>query len=197
MCTCLEIVLWSKSNLLCQDISRSVHTNQQWQLDIFVNTIQDSAIAVQSRRNCRVCQLAQVHESYQEATRTPPEVLCCISFYKVTTNDDQQEVQREPIPHSVVHCLLGYIYILSKHHMFSQASVLAKHYKPPFSGSFQKNTTCLLQQNTWHNQLYGLQRNQKFPLHWALKHHWTLIFTLKTLNPPKKMKSYFYNAADI
>jgi hypothetical protein len=26
----LETVLWNKSNLHCQDISSSAHTNQQW-----------------------------------------------------------------------------------------------------------------------------------------------------------------------
>jgi hypothetical protein len=29
----LEIVLWSKSHLLCQEISSSLHRSQQWQLD--------------------------------------------------------------------------------------------------------------------------------------------------------------------
>jgi hypothetical protein len=168
MCTCLEIVLWSKSNLLCQDISRSVHTNQQWQLDIFVNTIQDSAIAVQSRRNCRVCQLAQVHESYQEATRTPPEVLCCISFYKVTTNDDQQEVQREPIPHSVVHCLLGYIYTLSKHHVFSQESAPAKHHMP-FSQAASRKTRRLF--SAKYPPTYLLQQKHPLIRQFPEKHH--------------------------
>jgi hypothetical protein len=32
MWTCLEKVLWSKSNLRCQDISSSVYMNQQQQL---------------------------------------------------------------------------------------------------------------------------------------------------------------------
>jgi hypothetical protein len=47
---CLEIDVWSKSNLHCQDTSSSVHTNQQWQLDPLTNTIHKSATAVQSRK---------------------------------------------------------------------------------------------------------------------------------------------------
>ena len=41
-----------------------------------------------------------------------------------------KEWQREPIPHSIIHCLLGYIYTLSKHHMFSQVSTLPKYHMP-------------------------------------------------------------------
>ena len=32
-CSCLEMVIWGKWNLRCQDISSSVHKNQQGQLD--------------------------------------------------------------------------------------------------------------------------------------------------------------------
>jgi hypothetical protein len=55
----------------------------------------------------------------QEAPETPPEVLWCISLYKVTTSNDQQRRQGKPMPHSMAHCLLGYIYALSKHEVFS------------------------------------------------------------------------------
>jgi hypothetical protein len=41
-----------------------------------------------------------------------------------------KEWQSEVILHSVIHCLLGYIYTLSEHHMFSQESALAKHRMP-------------------------------------------------------------------
>jgi hypothetical protein len=51
MWTCLEVVLWSKSNLHCQDISSLVNTNQQGWFDLLANTIYESAAAVQSRRN--------------------------------------------------------------------------------------------------------------------------------------------------
>jgi hypothetical protein len=43
MWACLEEVLWSKSNLCCQDISSLVYMNQQWHLDPSVNTIYESA----------------------------------------------------------------------------------------------------------------------------------------------------------
>jgi hypothetical protein len=39
-----------------------------------------------------------------------------------------KEWQGVSIPSSIVDCPLGYIYILSKHHVFSQASALAKHH---------------------------------------------------------------------
>ena len=38
-----------------------------------------------------------------------------------------QEWQGVPIPSGTIHWPLGYIYILSKHQLFSQASALAKH----------------------------------------------------------------------
>ena len=40
---------------------------------------------------------------------------------------------------SIIHCPLGYIYILSKHHVFSQASTLAKTSHALFPGCLQKN----------------------------------------------------------
>ena len=36
-----------------------------------------------------------------------------------------EQWQGEPMPNIIVHCLLGYTYTLSKHHVFSQASALA------------------------------------------------------------------------
>jgi hypothetical protein len=38
MWSCLEIVLWGKSNLYCQDISSSDCISQQWQLNPLANT---------------------------------------------------------------------------------------------------------------------------------------------------------------
>ena len=73
-----------------------------------------------------------------------------------------KEWQGEPIPQSIVHSLLGYIYTLSKYHLFSQASALEKHHMPPFQAAI-KNTmslflakhppTCVLQQE------YSLMKN--------------------------------------
>ena len=103
---------------------------------------------------------------WQATARTPWDVLWHVSLYEVMTSEDQRrkqgkpipehwwwrsasvksptktskEWQGEPIPHSIIHCLLGYIYTLSKHHVFSQASTLAKHHIAFF---LQKNTMCL------------------------------------------------------
>jgi hypothetical protein len=95
-----------------------------------------------------------------------------------------KEWQGEPIPPSIIHCLLVYIYILSKHHVFSNTHSSKTH--ALFPGCFQKNTTiffflfsakhplvCLLQQKhpllrqfpeKHHITQLSLQRNQKFPL---------------------------------
>jgi hypothetical protein len=43
---------------------------------------------------------------------------------------------------SLVHCLLGYTYNLSKH-IFSQASTLAKYHMPFFQTASRTNTMCL------------------------------------------------------
>jgi hypothetical protein len=42
----LEIVLWSESNLCCQDISSSIYTNQQQQPNPLANTIHKPATTV-------------------------------------------------------------------------------------------------------------------------------------------------------
>ena len=94
-----------------------------------------------------------------------------------------KEWQGEPMPHSVVHCLLGYIYILSKYHVSSQAPAPAKHPMPLFQAASIKTPCvcsqqclpmCLLQQSIhsydsfpekYHMTQLSLQRNQKFPLH--------------------------------
>ena len=63
-------------------------------------------------------------------------------------NNDQQG---ESIPHSIIHYLLGYIYTFYKHHMFYQASALAKYHIPFFQAASRKtptkhSSTCLFQQ---------------------------------------------------
>jgi hypothetical protein len=96
MWTCLEIVLWSKFHMRCQDISSSVYTNQQRQLNSFANTIHESAtarhansidklataslkntvqelaMAGQSRRNCKTLPINPSPWKRQEVTGTPP-----------------------------------------------------------------------------------------------------------------------------
>jgi hypothetical protein len=72
-------------------------------------------------------------------------------YHSVVSEDQHQqspmktskEWQGEPMPHSIAHCLLRYIYTLFKHHMASQWSTLVKHDMLFFPVSFQRNTTCL------------------------------------------------------
>jgi hypothetical protein len=92
-----------------------------------------------------------------------------------------KEKQGVPISYSAVHCQLGYIYILPKRDVFSQASAIAKHQMPLFQASSRKTlflakhpSVCLFQkkknpfirqfQEKHHMIQLGLQRNQKFPL---------------------------------
>jgi hypothetical protein len=71
-----------------------------------------------------------------------------------------KEWQGEAMAHSTTHCL-DCIHTLSKHHIFSQASALAKHHMPFCQkSSFQKNTTCLF--SAEHPLTWLLQ--QKHPL---------------------------------
>lgn len=106
---------------------------------------------------------------HSSKVKTPPKVLRCFSLYKVLkswqmmiieegkvnqcnrfiTEDQYQQsptrnsrAKDKPVPHSVIYCLLGYIYKLSKHHMFPQVSTLAK-YHIPFFRRTQINTICL------------------------------------------------------
>jgi hypothetical protein len=58
-----------------------------------------------------------------------------------------KEWEGEPIPHSIVHSLLGYISTLSKHHMFSQTSALAQHHMPFSQAASRKTPHVDSQQN--------------------------------------------------
>jgi len=49
-----------------------------------------------------------------------------------------KEWQGEPIPHSFIHYLLGYIYTFSRQSMFTQVSTSAEPHMPFISGCFQK-----------------------------------------------------------
>ena len=91
------MVLWGELNLNYQDVSSSVHTNQQQQLDPlttpFMNQQQQSDPA-----DCKSLSINLSLQKQQEAARTPPEVLWCVSLYEVRANDDQQRRQSEPVP---------------------------------------------------------------------------------------------------
>ena len=91
------------------------------------------------------------------------------------TNDDQQRRQANPMPlchqlrpasanpmktsryclgnpisHDVVLCLLCLIYTLSKHRLFSQESVVAKHHMPLFQANFTKHQVSVLSKASSH-----------------------------------------------
>jgi hypothetical protein len=203
MWTYIKIILWGKSYLCCQDISCSVHTIQHSKLDPLTNTIHKPARAIWAIRNHKALSICLSPWKWPEATEIPPEVLSCIYLYKViqtmiiskgwqgkpiphsilsedhcqqSPTKTSKEWQGKPILHSGVHGLLNFIYTLSKHHVFFQASALGKHHMPFFQTASQKTTSqfstkhppmCLLQQKhplirQHHMTQLSLQRNQKF-----------------------------------
>ena len=76
-------------------------------------------------------------QKWQEATRTPSEVFCCVSFYEVTTITmiTIKEWQGVQIPSSIIHCLLGCLYSLTSY-ILSHVS-LAKY---PFTCVYFRKT---------------------------------------------------------
>lgn len=58
-----------------------------------------------------------------------------------------KELKGEPIPYRIFHCLLGYISTISKHHVFSQMSTLAKHGMLFFQAASRKIPHVCSQQN--------------------------------------------------
>lgn len=105
---------------------------------------------------------------WQESARTPPEVLWCVYLYKVVTSEDQRRKQGEPMPEyhqqrpvsvqpnkdqqgeqmlNVVHCLLDYIYTISKHHMSFQATAPANNHKLFEQAASRKIISVCSQQN--------------------------------------------------
>jgi hypothetical protein len=95
-----------------------------------------------------------------------------------------KEWQGVPIPPSIIHYLLGYIYTLFMHHLFTQASALEKHHMSFLQDASRQNTTCLLQ--------------QKHPIirQFPGKHHDTTESPKKpetvTSNSPKKLQDTFF-----
>lgn len=68
MLTSLEMVLWGDSNLGCQYISSSAHTNQQRELYPPTNTIHQSATAIDPEGNHRLSQFSLSLWKLQDAT---------------------------------------------------------------------------------------------------------------------------------
>ena len=170
--TCSEIVLWSKSNLCCQDISSSVHRNQQLKLEPLADTLHESATAVQSRRNPEALPIDLSLRMWQEAAGISRGVLWQVTLYEVMTSEDQQR----PAKCCKVNQCKGllslsvglYLYsfktsctlslVPAKDHMLYHVSASAKH---PF--------TRQLPEKRYVTQL-SFQRNQKSPLRNVLPH---------------------------
>lgn len=86
MWICLEIMLWRKFIMYCQDLSSSVHTNQQWQLDVLADIIcpvqqcQDSkhetcSCSTNQQKQPGLHQIGSRQQEWLGAAGTP-EVLC-------------------------------------------------------------------------------------------------------------------------
>lgn len=142
MRTCLEIVLWRDSNRCCQDIcSISIHLQtpfkkRQWQVD-----------PGETSRSANLLESAEVARRHRNTTRSSPGVFLSAKSWQMQTSKEQQG---EPILHSSVHCLLGYIYPLSKHHVSTQASALPKYHMPLFQAASRKILHVCSQQNIFH-----------------------------------------------
>ena len=153
--TCLEVVFrgWFQSSLSAvQSTSKTPNTNQQQQFHLEETSRLPST------------QCTEVARSSQSTNRSS-----LVHFsHNVTISKDQRWKQGEWIQEchlqrpalgkpnkdqqgnqcwSKVHCLLGYTYTLSKHHMSSQASTTAKHYMPFHQAASRKTPPVCSQQN--------------------------------------------------
>lgn len=119
---------------------------------------------------------------WKEGTEIPRQVLWQVSLYEVTISRDQWRPAKHwkhTIARVSSHCLWGlYYYILSEHHVTSQASAMAKYHmhsrRHIISYTFQKNRTCLFSSKhplirqfpvkniTWNNGVISQTRNYKF-----------------------------------
>ena len=146
--TCLEIVLWNKSNLHCQDISSLVHMNEQQQLNPLTNAshITGPAVRLSSMTQEKQPNLSQTVTSQQEGPGPPiiPEVLCRASVNKVKISEDvgprsgaKLAMQVKPSFH---HCPLASIYTSSKYHR-SSMGLASAHVLPQHMSLSQKNST--------------------------------------------------------
>ena len=144
MWACLKIVLWGESNLCCQ-ISAVLFTwISSGSFEPLANTIQESATALSSRRNCEALPNSRCLQEWQEATRTPPEVLWCVFLStKSWPMKISKEWQGKPMPHTITH----HIYNLFKQHVFSQASTLAKYHISLFQAASRIKQCVCSQQN--------------------------------------------------
>jgi hypothetical protein len=124
------------------------------------NTKHESVATVRSRRSYEAPAMGTSLREWQEAARTPPEVLWCVTLYEVITSKHQQRKQGEPMQECR---LLSVALHLYSSQIRVHSSIRSSKISHALSlESFQKNITCMLQQNilssdtfqrniTWHN----------------------------------------------
>ena len=137
------------------DIIQLVNTNYESATSGLVNPIHQSAMAGQSRRNCKALPIS----SNSGSSKKPMD----ITLYEVTLNNDQQRMVRYTnttqhhqqsqmmtnkerqgiqILSAIICHPLGHINSLSEDHMISHASSLTKHHIPFFQAASRK-TPCV------------------------------------------------------
>lgn len=139
------------------------------------NTKHESVAVAQSRRNLKA--LLNLNESVEaersswNTVRSSQTHSFLWSYDKQKINEDQQSIAKWTNSRASSHCLSGYTYILSKHHVSSEASGATKHYMP-FHKTVHKNTTCLCHQNVLSHASFS-----KTPSHETAskKHHMTQL----------------------
>lgn len=167
--TCLEIVLRSKSNLYCQGISSSIHTNQQWKLNPLKNIIYKSGTAVQFRRNCEALPIGLSLQKLKHHQK----FFSVFFLYEVMANDDQKKVarrtnttQHRPPYVGLYLCPFQTSCVLSSIRSSKTSHAL-------FPGSFQKGTMCLFL--TKHPPMYLLKQKHHLTRQFPEKYHMTQL----------------------
>lgn len=183
-----------KSAAVAWSICGKTIMSQQWQFD--------------PEETMRLCQSAWVHRSAKKPLEYDKKsfgtFLSMLSWQMMVSKEGKANQC-----HSVTHCLLGYTYTLSRHHVLSQTSSLAKHHVPLFlAASRKKNNTCLFsakhppmclpqqnillwdrfqKHNTWHNWVSRETRNFPFT---------TTLWLMSGLHPSLARESSFIYPSD-
>ena len=146
--------------------------NQPWQVD--------------PEETSRLCQVARVCGSGKKPSQYHQKFLVPFSLW--SHDNGQQRMAGKPIPSSSVGCPLGYIYTLSKHHMFSQASsTLAKHHIFLFLQAASRKTSCVRFQQ---NILPHLSSSAKLSSHKTVSRQ----IAHDTTDSPKKPENFTFTA---
>jgi hypothetical protein len=142
MWSCLEMVLWWRfQSLLSGSVDQFTRISSGNPLP---NSKNESAEVVQSRRSHEALlrgdkKLPEHHKKLFGTFLSMKSQQMMISkegkanqCHSVISKDQGRPAKSGKVKqcHSIVHCPLGYIYTLSKHHVSSQVSALAKHHMP-------------------------------------------------------------------